>query len=170
MRQFSRWVAFICFWSIFTISLISIITNIIFTQNYSNFIFVSECFIIAASLVLFIVTTTSKLVISSPKLGRKIIHDTGTYYVDYTIERYVSEIRTNVFIYKDKILWKKVLSNSVVFNPNDDGDLVKEINKCLVGIQKEHDAKKDIKSLKTKDLNLLSIEAKRDSKVKSIFG
>lgn len=170
MRQFSKWVVCLCFWLIFTFSLISIIANIAFIQNYNNFIFVSECVMIEVSLVLFIVTASSKLVISSPKLGRKIIHDTGIYYVDYRIDRFVSEIRTNVFIYKDKILWKKVLFNSVVFNANDDGDVVKEINKCLLGIQKEYDAKKDIKSLKDKDLNLLSVEAKRDSKVKSIFG
>lgn len=170
MRQFFKWMLCCFFWLFFASSLVVIIYNFAFIHNYYSISFIVGCFVAAISFVLGIVSMGEKLIMTSPILGRKILHDTGIYYVDYKIDRFGSEIRTNVYIYKDQIYRKKVLSSSVVFNPSSEEEIIKEINKCLLGIQKEFEAKNDIKSLKNKSLNLLSIEAKRENKFKSIFG
>ncbi len=169
MRQFFKWLLCLFFWISFASSLAVIIYNFAFIHNYYNLSFIVGCFVVAISFVLGIVSMGEKLTMTSPILGRKILHDTGIYYVDYKIDRFGSEIRTNIYIYKDQIVRKKVLSSSVVFNPSNEEEIIKEINKCLTGIQKEFEAKTDIKSLKNKSLNLLSIEAKRENKFKSIF-
>lgn len=168
MRQISKWFLFYLFWTIFFSSLLAILYNLIFTSNYQTSEFITESIIASIAFLLSIISLNYRMTFTSPKLGRKILHYTGTYYVDFRIERYASDIKTYIYIYKDRFLFKKSLAVTHVYYGGSEDDLATEISKCLQGIEKEYDFRKKLKLTKNKVIDLLSPEMRRHNRVKSI--
>lgn len=101
----------------------------------------------------------------------KVIHDSGTYYVDIDIERFDNRIdpKPSLFIYQDKVLWKRRISSYSLNEDYTEEELSKEISKVLTFRQKEIELNNKIKKTIKSSLNLLSVEFKREQKLKSIF-
>lgn len=170
MRQFTKWFLFCLFWGALIFFSLHLIVDL-FTGKYDGgLFFVSECVVVILGFILFILSFNNQLFIVSPRLGMKVIHDTGIYWVDLDIEPFNRmDPKTNLFIYQDKILWKKRISNTTVGNDYTEVELGNEINKLLFFRQKELELTRKIKRTVKNSLNLLSVESKRKNKIKSIF-
>lgn len=170
MRQFVRWVLFSLFWVSLTFFSLHLVWDLIHSKLDISLFFVIECSTVILGLILFLLSFNNNLFIVSPRLGMKVIHDTGTYWVDLDIEHFNRmDPKTNLFIYQDKILWKKRISHATIGNDYTELELANEINKLLLYRQKEIELTRKIKQTVKNSLNLLSIEHKRKNKIKSIF-
>lgn len=170
MRQFVRWVLFCLFWISLSFFSLHLVWDLINGISAINIFFVVECSAVILGFILFLLSFNNHLFIASPRLGMKVIHDTGIYWVDLDIEHFNRlDPKTNLFIYQDKILWKKRISHATIGNDYTELELANEINKLLLYRQKEIELTRKIKQTVKNSLNLLSIESKRKNKIKSIF-
>jgi len=173
MRKVFKWTLFLFFWICFisSISLVSsVCLNIMTNSEYNQSLFVFSLVFCMASIVLVFISLSNDYIVTSPKLGMKILHDSGTFYADLNIEVYAkSNPRTAITIYQDKILWKKKIHNTSMSGEFSLEELVNEINKSIIAFQKENELKNKIKVSVKESLNLLSKEYKRSNKINSLF-
>lgn len=170
LRQFYKWCLFGLFWSIF-IFLITHVSLRIFSDklNYSM-ADISAIVAIIICFFMFVLSFSNSLVFTSPKLGLEILHDSGIFWADITIEKHPgSESRARIFIYQDRIILKKQIDNFVIINDFNQKQIQTTIERCLKNFELEFELKTKIKQLKEQPLNLMSTEVKRNKKLTTIL-
>jgi hypothetical protein len=166
LRQSFRFLIFACFWMAFAIISYQLFSLLI--KNYTDYYIGREVIFFALCLITAIISLLNKCVFTSPILGRTILHDTGRYYLDYRIEKFHYDVKPVISIYKDMILYKKVIHSCTITDVNEE-TIIQEINRCLITIEKEHNFKKKLTEKKHKVLNLQSLAIQRMNKIKSIL-
>jgi len=160
MRPLIKWLAFYAFWVIFLTCLSLAVTGFIDGRNgNSEWVCsaVSFIFLIASML-----SNGSMWVITSPRLGRRVMHDSGDYYLNVRVERHASTSTVNAryTLYRDMLLHKRVVEVFYMSDPTEEALATK-----LVSILSNLEAEMDLRRRTTENfgtsINLMSARKNR---------
>lgn len=90
MRSAAKWLVFILFWVSFAGS--SLWATLLAIRGHYDAGFLLCVAAAVSCLVASVVSLAGSWVITSPRLGRRVIHDSGHYFIDMSIEKYSPKI------------------------------------------------------------------------------
>lgn len=106
-----------------------------------------------------------RMSIWNPKSYKKITHESGVYNIRY----YPDKTNDNYILYKDNIIYKKIISSFDDSNYNNSEELLRRIKAKLDSIYSEQMRIKKKKEILNKMEEYTSTELKRDCKIKDII-
>jgi hypothetical protein len=161
MRSFIKWLVFYAFWVMFLTCLsLAVMGFAAGRSGNTEWVCsaVSFIFLIAAML-----SNGSMWVITSPRLGRRVMHDSGDYYLKVRVERHASTSTVNAryTLYRDLLLHKRVVEEFYM------SDLTEEaLASKLVSILSNLEAEMELRRKATQNfgtsINLMSARKNRE--------
>ncbi len=128
-----------------------------------------SCAVTAACFVMAILSPAMLLAATSPRLGRRVLHDSGVYYFDLSVERYSSHIvKTRMVVYRDRVLYKSRVHTCELTDLSDES-IVHELGSCLRNLEGEMRLRDRIRRISSSPINLLSVERNRESRISDLF-
>ena len=112
-------------------------------------------------------------VFTSPRLGRRILHDSGNYYMDISVIRYSHHsVKVRLTVYRDRVFHKRVVHTcdlDLAMYASLDAAVESEVKKVLRTLDLESALRVDIRKINRSALNLLSTESKRAGRIGDVF-
>lgn len=160
MRQVIKYTLFILYYSVLTYLFYKI-----YGSKVEIFDVLIPILLLLTGFLSFIFSGSGiKMVHISPKLDKKIIHESGNYYIRY------STIDQNYILYKDLILYKESI---YTFEANSKEEILSKVKKELDNTHKDLIKKINTNSFKKKILDetegYTSVQLKREDKISKIL-
>jgi hypothetical protein len=126
-----------------------------------------------ASLAALLLSLSWSWVFTSPRLGRRILHDSGTYYMDISVLRYSHHsVKARLTVYRDRVFLKRVVHTcdlDPTIHVSLEAAIETEVRRALRTMDFESALRGQIGQVRRSALNLLSTESKRAGRIGDVF-
>jgi hypothetical protein len=168
MRPFIKWVAFFTFWVLFFTCLSLAVVGFIAGRNGNTELICSAVSFIF--LIMSMLSNGSMWVITSPRLGRRVMHDSGDFYLEIKVERHpitaslYASVNVRYTLYRDMLLYKRVMETFYMSDPTEEL-LTTKLVSILTVLESEAEIKRKATENFGTSINLMSAQKNRALKL-----
>lgn len=167
MRAFLKWSAFAAFWSAFAAAAGHAAWSV-YRDAYGPHFWLCAVGLLAC-LVVALASSSGMWAPTSPRLGRKIMHDSGNFYVDVSVVRHSQSVfMARVVVYRDHVLYKSRVQTGDLTDHSEEA-LRAWLESCLKGHLAEASMRRAVRSRCASPINLMSTQGRRAGKIRDLI-
>lgn len=169
MRSFIKWVFFVLFWSAFACAAGGLGWSV-HGDRYDGLFWLSTVAVFAC-FVCSVLSAAGMWVFTSPRLGRRVIHDAGNFYIELVVENQSSyRVKTRLLVYRDHLVYKRKVHSCELSGPDLSEDAVRtELDGCLKNYVAEMSLRRKIRGASREPIVMLSTQVKRAGRIRELF-